>query len=68
MLRLIVFVAVMAALAPEITSVGRTYCGPETFVPWRCGSFWWFALVIAGALAELAYSIHKKRDKRKAPR
>lgn len=68
MLRLIVFIAGMAIIAPELTSIGRPYCGPENFVAWHCGSFWWFVLLVVIPLADVVRALLRaKRAKRAGP-
>lgn len=60
MLRLIVFILVMAAIAPLLTNLGRPFCGPNDFVFWRCGSFWWFLALCVVPLVDVALTLRRQ--------
>jgi len=62
---LVLFLALMAYLAPILTNMGRPYCGPVTYAPLQCGSFWWFIMLIVGLALCIIIPAYLGRNKTK---
>jgi hypothetical protein len=65
-MKTVLFLALMALIAPVMSNMGRDHCSAGPNFPYGCGTFWWFVVILIGIACLVVFDIRKvaKREKK----